>query len=287
MAAFGQKKWYGMSVNGVDSINDVVKSLTDLASVDWTSEEGREKGRKRIGKAALSISQVLGIPTSNAKKIGEAAYNWTVDIVNGTVFESGVDWLTDAKQKSYEEAELKDLGISEHEFARMIREAKGDGNMNQEKAGLYLSDKVKSGDLTQEEAEAVFSAMTSASKTFSEWQGDNSFIVEADEDTRDEYKEFSSNVSLYSDKKEQAYSRYTETVAPLGVDLETYMDIINSADVAGNGNNSVTQDEMGIALQDAEKNGSLTHEQASAIWATIWYGSSRTVTYEKWLSKNS
>lgn len=284
MAAIGNKKWYGLSVNGVESVSDLMGSLTDLAAVDWTDEGGRAKGKKKIMSAATSLCQFLGIPLSNGIKIGEAMYNWIVDISNGKpfAFEAGVDWLTESRQKAYDESALESLGISEHDLARMIRGAKGDGSLSQEKAGMYLSDKVADGELTAEQASEAFDVMTQGSKTFEAWQDANASYLSMDEDERAEYDDFEERVNVSS--KSEVYDVYLEKVEPLGVDIDQYIDILNSADEDGNG--SLKQDEIGAYLYESERRGAITHKQAAAIWSTL-YRKDGSKTYDKWLEKNS
>ena len=91
--ATGASKWYGLSVNGVDSVNDMVESVVNLAQNDWSTDKGKEKGRQKLLKAGQNLAQLLGIPLSNGIKIGEAVYNWILDAKNGQLgsFEAGFE----------------------------------------------------------------------------------------------------------------------------------------------------------------------------------------------------
>ena len=78
------KRYYGISLSGIDSLSDALDSVTKLRKgVDFDSING----------VAKSICQLLGVPLSNAEKIASGIYNHAVDISEGEFmsFESGVD----------------------------------------------------------------------------------------------------------------------------------------------------------------------------------------------------
>ena len=182
MAALGKKKWYGISVNGVERVSDLVGSLSSLGQVDWNTEEGKKRGWKKIVSAGIALCEVFSLPLNNAKKIVLSMYYWAVDISRGRPlsFEAGYDWLTESKQKRYEEHGLKDLGIYEHDIRVMMREAETNGNQGlaQEEVGPYLRNEIKTGRLTREQADAIWWVMlnqvSDTTKSFAEWLKKNS-----------------------------------------------------------------------------------------------------------------
>lgn len=77
-AMTGQEKWYGLSVNGVDSVNDLVEDVVALAN-----EKDAGKRKAKILNVAKSLSQLMGIPLNNGIKIGQSLAYWIEDAVNG------------------------------------------------------------------------------------------------------------------------------------------------------------------------------------------------------------
>ena len=92
-AVTGVSKWYGLSVSGVDSVNDLIESVVDLREVDWISDEGRSKAYGKLIKAGQNIAQVFGIPLANGIKLGQMVYYHIEDAINGEFgsFEAGYE----------------------------------------------------------------------------------------------------------------------------------------------------------------------------------------------------
>lgn len=93
--ATGQSSWYGLSLSGVDSINDLVDNLVTLASTkyDLDDEKGKAKFEKQLTKVGFSLCQYLGIPANNALKIKDALLFHIEDIRDGEFgrFEAGYE----------------------------------------------------------------------------------------------------------------------------------------------------------------------------------------------------
>ncbi len=95
MAATGNGNWYGLSLSGVDSVNDLIDNLVTLASTkyDLNDEKSKAKFEKQLSKVGLSLCQYLGIPANNAIKIKDALLYHIEDIRNGEFgrFEAGYE----------------------------------------------------------------------------------------------------------------------------------------------------------------------------------------------------
>ena len=172
-AAISGDRYYGISLNGVETFTDAVSS-----AVTFVQTIG--KGDKdKLGKAALNLAkaagQFFGLPVSNFVKWGQMIVYHAQDIAQGTVMEAGVDWLTDSKQARYEEYGLKKLGINEHDVASMMREAEQNGKngLSQEETGNYLKQEMKAGRLTKKQASALWWVMLNqvndSTKSFEDW----------------------------------------------------------------------------------------------------------------------
>lgn len=85
-AVTGVSKWYGLSVSGVDSVNDLIENVVNLSQNDWSSDNGKAKGLKALLKVGTSLAQFFGLPAENGIKIGEAVYYHIEDAANGEFF---------------------------------------------------------------------------------------------------------------------------------------------------------------------------------------------------------
>ena len=103
-----------------------------------------------------------------------------------------------------------------------------------------------------------------------------------------------SRVPIYGRNLEKAHNLYESTVKPLGVDQDTYTQILRDANTDGSG--TVKQDELGAYLNKAIDEETLTEEQADAIWHSVynqsgstsflnWRKKAGTITGEEWLHK--
>ena len=160
----GWEKWYGLSVNGVDSINDMVEDVVALAN---TTDP--EKRKTKLLNVAKSMSQLLGMPLNNAIKIVQAVEYHIEDIVNGD------PWQTagfDATKKQQRMATLKEAGISSRQYDSILAAADtdGSGTYKQDEIGPYLTEALRRGELTSEQAEVVWSAaLPTSKKSYADW----------------------------------------------------------------------------------------------------------------------
>ena len=234
----------------------------------------------KIYKSLQALSQLSGISVSNLTRDVLAVWNTTVG-------EFRPDWKIKTYQSKAERTFLEDvypLGVGWNQYQTVLNalDEDGDGRINQDAAGPYLSDKVKSGELSQEQASALFDAITNGSTSFETWQGKNSSLVEMTEQQRAQYYDFAERANVSS--KADVFDAYTDRVKPQGVELDRFIDIVNSADTDEDG--KPEQDEVGPYLKAEVEAGRLTEEQAAAIWSTLWRKSS-SKTYAEWIEKNS
>ena len=68
--------YYGVSVSGVDTINDILNDFTSLRQKPTPA---------KCFSLAVNVCQFFGIPASNAKKIADMIYDWIADTVDGEV----------------------------------------------------------------------------------------------------------------------------------------------------------------------------------------------------------
>lgn len=268
----------------------------------------------KIYKSLQGLSQVTGIPVAAGLRDAFAIWNTVVGGTNPDwkIRTYDADQLTQSKKAAFNEY-VKTTGISEREYAKILKAANADGNSNVTQAELseYLKAQLEAGSLTKDQADALWDAQ-GWKKTYDQYTGAEKKTetpapaattepvstpapkakLEATnpEDAKQSsgkkittYDEFKKNVKLYSDKKDTAYQLWESTVRPLGIDLDTYTRLLNESDT--NGNNSVTQDELGETLTKAIRNKEISDGQASAIWYTLWNGG-RSKTYDSWAAKH-
>lgn len=86
-AAAGIDKFYGLSVNGVDTFNDIItdtiSAINSWKDYDPENEKSVQKLEKSMFTFAKSFSQTIGLPLNNAVKIGNALTRHIQDIANG------------------------------------------------------------------------------------------------------------------------------------------------------------------------------------------------------------
>ena len=88
-------------------------------------------------------------------------------------------------------------------------------------------------------------------------------------------------VPVYDSTAKQAMYGIWETQLQSSMSLDRFMEILTNADT--DGNDSIKQDEMGVALMTSLQSGELTFDQCDAIWRTQW-NKARSKTFAKWLN---
>lgn len=166
-------RYYGISLNGVESFTDAVS-----AAVTFLQKIGKGD-KEKLDKAALNLAksggQFFGVPVNNMLKWGQMVVNHAQDLKQGTFMEAGVNWLSDSKAAAWKES-VAPVGITQHEFARMLKAMNADGNssVSQDEAGSWLKAEMAAGRLTREQAVGIWSAATTGKKTFEDWLEENS-----------------------------------------------------------------------------------------------------------------
>ncbi len=126
----------------------------------------------KIYKSLQGISQLSGIGAANLTRDVLALWNTTVGAVRP-------DWKIKTYESKVERTYLEKVyphGVSwsDYQSAVSAMDTDENGSVKQEEAGPYLRGEIEAGRLTEEQAEAIWSAATSGKKTFAEWLEKNS-----------------------------------------------------------------------------------------------------------------
>ena len=294
-AATGFGKWYGLSLSGVDSLDDMLNSLISLVSTDYdmTTESGREKFRKKLWKASKDFSAAFfGTPTGNAEKMYNAVRYYTEDIMNGEFGSFNAGYSVTAKQQKVQDAMAG--GVTKQQYLDAMREANTDGNgsVTQDELNTYLDAEIKAGRLTEGQADAIWNSQgwkktrgevksSTKSTTESSSTSDSSTKGSSSSSTKNSsspvsatpekkqaaegYDTFKSAVPIYkATAKAATYSAWETNLKPAGMTLDRFISILSNADL--DSNDSLKQDELGTALRAAVMNGEMTFPQAVAVW---------------------
>ena len=298
-AVTGNGKWYGLSLNGVDSLNDLIDDIVTLSSTDYdlSDEKSKEKFEKQLLKTVLSICQALGIPANNGIKIKNAIMNTITDAANGEFwsFNAGYN-VTTAQQKL---RDLEALGFSKDEAQQLLKDANTNGNssISQEELYNYIQSHP---DLTDEQILGLWNAQgwktdyatynakqqkkattapdTSAPAAPAKGStaaggakpAAESVAAAAEPDATQStgittYEQFYIVAPIYDTaKRTSVYGAWETALKPSGMSLQRFLDFLNAANV--DGNNNIKKDEMGFALYDAMDRGEMTMAQAEAVW---------------------
>ena len=278
--ATGFSKWYGLSLSGVDSLNDMIDSLVALSSTDYDlkTEAGRDKFYKKLWKAAKDFSTALGVPSTNIEKVYNAIRYHAEDIVNGEFGSYNAGYTVTSKQQKVRNAVAG--GVTKRQYLDAMDEANTDGgsSVTQDELYPYLAAEVEAGSLTEEQADAIWDAQ-GWKKTRSAYKPQKaSQEATAEAPTGQEpakptatptpaisgFDKFKSSAPIYSPKRQATYDVWERVLQPSGMTLDRYIEILNQANT--DGNDSLKQDELGYALRAAVYSGEMTYAQASAVW---------------------
>lgn len=250
---------------------------------------GRMTEWGKVYKTLQALSQLSGVAAANLTRDAVAIWNMTVGSVDADKKIKTYDSMS-ANVKAKWEENIKETGLSRSRYAQILTEANANGNssVSQDEMNAYLTDAVATQTLTQEQADAIWSAQ-GWKKSWGEYQEKSSTKAEkkaeatpAPTGTRTErevvnletpaageepagatdYDSFMKQAPLYGKaKKEGAYN-----AKPAGMSLERYAEMLGAADVDGNG--SLRQDELGYVLRDAVMNGEISFDEAARVWAS-------------------
>lgn len=274
-AATGFGKWYGLSLSGVDSLNDMLNSLATVL-YDMASKSERDKFFKDLKKAAKDVSTAFGLPTTNAEKMYNAVRYYTEDIVNGEFGSFNAGYSVTTKQQKVRDAMAG--GVTKQQYLDAMSEANTDRNnsVTQDELNAYLDAEIKAGRLTEGQADAIWNSQgwkktrgeVKPKKTESEQKKAEDPAQESAKPSAppaiSDYDKFKSSAPIYSEKRQATFDAWERVLKPAGMSLDRYIEILNQANT--DGNDSLKQDELGYALKAAVYNGEMNFAQASAVW---------------------
>ncbi len=240
-ALTGHGKWYGLSVSGVDTVNDLIESLVNLAEAnkDLSDPENRQKLLGKLADVGANLAQAFGIPAANAAKIGNALKWYALDAAAGKLGATEAGFERTKKQLQAKAA--VDAGIPKKLYKKTVEEANTDGgSLSQAELGTYLRTETDAGRVTPQQADIIWSSQG--------WKTD--------------YETWTAN----TEKAEAKQAALEAAVSKASLTVEEYEALLESADA--NGNSSVTQDELGTYLRSAIRTGKMSKSQAEAVWNT-------------------
>ncbi len=174
-----------MSLGGVEnSINvfniwaETVQLATgDLDKATKITSYGNMTTWGKVYKTLQALSQVSGFPVSGMMRDVFAIWNATAGSIvpYWKIKTYDKNHLSQSQKNAWTE-NLKGLGITEGQYQQMRTEMDADrnGKFRQDEVGSYLDEQVKFGNLTREQADAIWkTAGPTWKKTYSEWYGKN------------------------------------------------------------------------------------------------------------------
>jgi len=260
-----------------------------------------------------SLSNMTGIPAATVTREVIDLWNNTVGYHAPSLKVKTYERAADRKKREGYTEFVQDTGLSQSEYNAIYTAADTDNDgIEQAEIGPILLEKLSSGELTQQQAEAIWNVQ-GWQTDFQKWAKKNGGgdIVKTEEPASvpaatktavpftpmaapaatakpesttagvTDYNSFKKSVPIYNENMDTAYSLWESTVQPLGISLSRYADIIIAANADGAGTS--TQDEMGMYLVSQMNSGELSYDQCSAIWHTIW-SKPRSKTFAKWLN---
>lgn len=294
------KTYYGIEVSGLSTVTDVIESVNKTLDAALADGASLSTVWSRGGhKLAQNIGSLFGIPYSNAEKIVKGLYWHTQDLVNGEFlsYEAGVDRTT-AQQahRLYRAYTSSNFGT-----AKRIREEVGDDEKLDAALVSFIKKQFAEGEITQKQATDYLTRFAgksaeAAEKTMREYSCEvesgtkYSQIRDAlltgqitEDEAADLWKKYGGmsaedarikaawtlyeNAHADTSFSSATFATYYKTVRSSGVSADVYEDIRTGADTDGNG--SIKQQEAADALTEAIRAGTVTREQAEAIWKSI------------------
>jgi hypothetical protein len=303
---------YGASNMSTDGIESLLK-ITDLFTGNVSK---RITPWGKLYKYGLKpLSQLSGLPVANLSRDVVAIWNNTVGQINQDMWLAKYDSIamTDDMKAGYE-TYVEGTGISASQYKSILEKANTDGNtsVKQDELGEYLVAEIEAGNLTEEQAQALWKSQWNKekSKTFDKWRGTETKEEPKEEEpkgttkttaktaaktttqkpaatpkpeepkTIDNYDSFSKAAPLYGkEKKAASYNVWANYLAQT-MSLDRFTQILDAADTDRNG--SLKQNELGWGLVNAVKNREMSQEVASMIWDA--QGWSHNFNY--WLNRN-
>lgn len=260
-----------------------------------------------------AASNLSGIPFATAWREVQDVWNNTVGFFNPRMKLESYRRKVD---QTYLDS-IQQTGLAKAVYQKILDDADavhgdGNGSIKQDELGAALVAALEEGTITEDQAQAVWNTK-GWKKTFDGWRGKGSDAATekktgtaattgssaptrtavpftptaapaatakpaAGAKSYDDFKK----VPVYDSTAKQAmYGIWETQLQPSGMSLDRFMDILTTADT--DNNDSLKQDEMGVALMTALQNGELTFDQCDAIWRTQW-NKARSKTFAKWLN---
>lgn len=249
------------------------------------------------------VSNLSGIPFGTAMREVEDIWNNTVGYFVPNMKLKTYERAADRKKHEGYAAFVQQTGISQSAYNAIYDEADADGDgIEQAEIGTILLRELESGNITQEQAEAIWNVQ--GWKTdFPKWASKNgggsvvsteteepaattvqrqTFTPTASNPGISDYDSFKSAAPLYGNEKKQAAYGVWESQLSGSMSLDRFTEILVNADT--DGNDSLKQDELGYALRASINSGEMTYEQASAIWNTQGWSAKHNFDY--WSSRH-
>lgn len=258
-------------------------------------------------RAAANLS---GVPFATAWREVQDLWNNTVGFFNPRM---KMETYRRKVDQTYIDS-IQQTGLAKASYEKILDEADkvhgdGNGSIKQDELGAALVAALEEGTITEEQAQAVWETK-GWKKTFDGWRGlgsdtktetpaastagtstaskrvaftptaapaATSAPATAGARSYDDFKK----VPVYDSTAKQAMYGIWETQLQSSMSLDRFMEILTTADT--DGNDSLKQDEMGVALMTSLQSGELTFDQCDAIWRTQW-NKARSKTFAKWLN---
>lgn len=258
-------------------------------------------------RAAANLS---GVPFATAWREVQDLWNNTVGFFNPRM---KLETYRRKVDQTYIDS-IQQTGLAKASYEKILDEADkvhgdGNGSIKQDELGAALVAALEEGTITEDQAQAVWETK-GWKKTFDGWRGlgsdaktetpaastagtstaskrvaftptaapaATSAPATAGARSYDDFKK----VPVYDSTAKQAMYGIWETQLQSSMSLDRFMEILTTADT--DGNDSLKQDEMGVALMTSLQSGELTFDQCDAIWRTQW-NKARSKTFAKWLN---
>ena len=160
-------KYYGVSLNGVESFTDAAKTLVNTLQYFTGDGKTQEKTLKQLEYLAKDAGQLLGIPYANSEKFVKAVMNRVNDVREGNgwgSFMSEIE-LTDERRAKmlYRALESGDKDAAQKQYETFGEKA--DANKALQK---YIREAYKAGNMSDEEARKALQEYADMSRYDSE-----------------------------------------------------------------------------------------------------------------------
>ena len=246
-----------------------------------------------------SLSNFSGLPAATFTREVVDLWNNTVGYHAPSLKLKTYERAAERKQREGFKTFVEGTGLSQSAYNAICTEADADGDgIEQAEIGPVLLRELERGNITQEQAEAIWNVQGwAANHDFTWWAKKNGgsdtvksteaaapaattrqsftpapaadnrmlFTPEAAPTGVTDFEGFRSAAPLYGNEKKQAAYSVWESQLSGSMSLDRFTEILVNAD--SDGNDSLKQDELGYALRAAINSGEMSFDQASAVWS--------------------